>query len=335
MIGKMLGHYKIAGHPGTECRKYRRRKTVSSGPLFLSWLEELKRQVRMRSGSSEASALPGGTDMRTHRGFRAFQLAFILIILPTFCRAQEQPQFTVEQQRELLLNGKIAKSKQLEVGVTRSYKLTLSDGAITHDAHFQSINERQGFKQLDRGGEMNFVDSYLYNIAAYELAKLIGIDDMVPVTVQRKCEGKTGALAWWVTSQMTEGQRREKKISPPDLQSYNKAMHKIVVFTELIYDTDRYNPGNILIGNNWELYMIDFTRAFRQHHDLKNPGNLVRCSRPLLEKLRGLDSEVVTASLGKYLNKKEVEGVMKRRDKIVAHFDKLIAEKGEAAILYE
>jgi hypothetical protein len=258
---------------------------------------------------------------------------FVLIVLPAFCIAQE-PQLTAEQQREFLLNAKVVNAKKLEVGVTRSYKLTLTDGTVTHDAHFQSVNERQGYKQLDRGGEMNFVDSYLYNIAAYELAKLIGIDDMLPVTVQRKCQGKTGALAWWLSTLMSEGQRREKKINPPNLEAYNNSMYKVIVFDELIYDTDRWNPGNIQIGKNWELYMLDFTRAFRLYKDLKSAKDLVRCSRPLLEKLRGLDGEAVSASLGKYLNKPEIEGLMKRRDKIVAYFDKLIAEKGEAAVLY-
>ncbi len=35
-----------------------------------------------------------------------------------------------------------------------------------------------------------------------------------------------------------------------------------------------------------------------------------------------------------YLNKSEVQAIMARRDKVVEHFHKLIAEKGESAILY-
>ena len=34
------------------------------------------------------------------------------------------------------------------------------------------------------------------------------------------------------------------------------------------------------------------------------------------------------------LNGYEVEALMKRRDAIVAHYDRLIAEKGAAAVLY-
>ena len=43
--------------------------------------------------------------------------------------------------------------------------------------------------QLASGTELNFVDSYKYNIAAYRLAELLGIDDMLPVYVERKWEG--------------------------------------------------------------------------------------------------------------------------------------------------
>jgi hypothetical protein len=266
--------------------------------------------------------------------YLAFLLAFVLIVLPTFSLAQEQPQLTPEQQRQFLLSAKVIRYKQLSQGITRSYRLTLSDGVITHDAHFQSIYERQSYKQLDRGTEANFVDSYHYNIAAYDLAGLIGLDDMIPVTVERKWQGKMGAAAWWLSTQMTIGEKQKKKISPPDLEAWNNSMYKVRVFAQLIYDTDRNNPGNILIGNNWELYMIDFTRAFRLYHDLKNPEDLVRCSRELLEKLRALDRKVLTAKIGEHLNGLEIDGVMKRRDKIVAYFEKLIAEKGESAVLY-
>ena len=35
-----------------------------------------------------------------------------------------------------------------------------------------------------------------------------------------------------------------------------------------------------------------------------------------------------------YLRKIDVEAVMKRRDLIIQHFDKLVAEKGEKEVLY-
>jgi hypothetical protein len=60
----------------------------------------------------------------------------------------------------------------------------------------------------------------------------------------------------------------------------------------------------------------------------------VRCDRQLLEKLKALDANALTEKTNRYLSKDEVKAVMARRDKIVAQFQKMIAEKGENAVLY-
>ena len=62
-------------------------------------------------------------------------------------------------------------------------------------------------------------------------------------------------------------------------------MYKIRVFDQLIYDTDA-NFTNVLIGPDWKIWRIDFTRAFRLYKDLRDPKDLVRCDRNLLEKLK-------------------------------------------------
>jgi hypothetical protein len=43
----------------------------------------------------------------------------------------------------------------------------------------------------------------------------------------------------------------------------------------------------------------------------------------------------VQQALGRWLTKGEVEGLMARRDVIVQFFDKEVAAKGEAAVLYD
>jgi hypothetical protein len=110
-------------------------------------------------------------------------------------------------------------------------------------------------------------------------------------------------------------------------------MSDMAVFSQLVRDTDR-NAVNVLVGPNWEIYMIDFTRAFRLEKSLDNPKALVRCRRELLDRLRRLDPAEVTARTKGYLRPPEVKGVIARRDKIVAHFEALVAAKGEAAVLF-
>ena len=66
-------------------------------------------------------------------------------------------------------------SQRTRKGLTQPWHLTLSDGRVTHDASFQSVNRRLNNASFRGGGaELNFVDSFAYNIAAYRLAGLVG-----------------------------------------------------------------------------------------------------------------------------------------------------------------
>jgi hypothetical protein len=228
----------------------------------------------------------------------------------------------------------VVKSHDAKKGVTHTQRLTLTDGTITHDASFQPIDEHKRELKLANGStELNFVDSYKYNIAAYELAELIGLDDMIPVYVERKWEGNTGSLSWWLPVKMDEAERYKQKITAPDPDAWNNQMYKIRVFDQLVADADP-NLTNVLIGENWQLWRIDFSRAFRLNKDVKSPKDLVRCDRQLLEKLKTLDGNALMEKTKRYLTKDEVKAVMARRDKIVEQFQTMIAQKGESQVLY-
>jgi len=259
-------------------------------------------------------------------------LAFV--IFPFATRAADDTPLTKEQITQFLQTAEVIKSKSSPKGVTHPSRLTLSNGTITHDASFQTINEHQTAMKLESGAtEIDFVDSYKYNIAAYQLAELLGLDDMLPVYVERRWQGKTGSLSWWLPVKMDEAERFEKKLEPPDPDRWNKQMYRVRVFDELVYDTDP-NLTNVLIGEDWTVWRIDFSRAFRKSKDLRAPKNLVKCDRQLLEKLKELKADELAEKTVRYLTKDEVNGVMARRDKIVATFQTLISEKGEKEILY-
>lgn len=263
--------------------------------------------------------------------------AFVAAVCVAFVLSStaQEPQLTEEQMRHFLLTAEVVKSKSASKGITDTHRLTLSDGTITHDASFQTIDESTPKKVFDNGqSEINFRDSYKYNIAAFELAELVGLGDMMPVTVERRWEGKVGSLSWWLPVKLDEAKRLASKITPPDPEAWNKQMYKMRVFTQLVYDTDR-NLTNVLISEDWHLWMIDFSRAFRIYNDLEDPKNLVKCDRQLLDKLRKLDAAELEARTKNWLTKQEIKGVMGRRDKIVAYFEALIAKKGEKEVLYD
>jgi len=248
--------------------------------------------------------------------------------------AADDPTPTKEQMKEFLLTAKIVAAKKASKGITGTVRLTLSDGKLTHDASYQSINEYKTSKEMANGRtELNFVDSYKYNIAAYTLAEMLGIEDMLPVYVERKYEGNPGSLSWWLPVKMDEADRVKQKVAVPDSDAWNNQMYRIRVFDQLVYDSDP-NLTNVLIGEDWKIWRIDFSRGFRLNKDLKDSNNLVRCDRHLLERLKTLDGNQLAEKTKRFLTKDAVKAVMARRDKIVARFEQLISEKGEAAVLY-
>ena len=258
----------------------------------------------------------------------------VCVTCPAAWAATDEPNLSKEQIKQFLLTAKVVGSHGSKKGITDTSRLTLSDGTVTHDASFQSVDEHSSVKKFADGRtEVNFVDSYKYNLAAYALAELVGFDDMMPVYVERKVQGHAGSLSWWLPIKMDDAERMKQKLEPPDKDAWNNQMYRIRVFDELVYDTDA-NLTNVLIGEDWKLWRIDFSRAFRTFKDLKEPKDLVRCDRQLFEKLKALSADQLAEKSKPYLTKEEVKGVMARRDKIVAYFQKLIAEKGESEVLY-
>jgi hypothetical protein len=265
---------------------------------------------------------------------RLILAAAACLICSRVVSAADQTALTKDQIKQFLLTAKVVGSHQSSKGITHPWRLTLSDGTLTHDASFQAIDEHKTSMQLASGGtELNFVDSYKYNIAAYGLAELLGVDDMIPVYVERKWQGNVGSLSWYLPAKMDEADRVKQKIDAPDPDAWNNQMYRIRVFDQLVYDTDP-NLTNVQIGEDWKIWRVDFSRAFRLNKDLKSTKDLVRCDRQLLEKLKALDGNELADKTKHYLNKDEVKAVMARRDKIVAYFQKLIAEKGENEVLY-
>jgi len=238
------------------------------------------------------------------------------------------------EMEEFLQNAKIVHKKALGTGVTNSERATLSDGTLEHDAHIQSIDVMQNSFKSTRGTEMNFKDSYKYNIAAYRLDQILGLN-MTPMSVERKVAGNTSAITWWVDDKMFDEVDRVKQgVEPPDKDAWNKQMYVVRVFDQLIYNTDR-NLGNLVIDKSWRMWMIDHTRAFRIMPKLKSEKDLVMCDRKLLASLRKLDDGTMEEQLRPFLTKTEIKALLQRRDLIVEFFDNAVKEKGEGAVLYD
>ena len=237
-------------------------------------------------------------------------------------------------QAAFLRTAKVIRSRELNTGVTAPYRLTLQDGGVMHDAAFQSVDERRSRADFGpRGVEVNFADSHHFNLAAFTMASMLGLDGMMPVTVHRDWNGREGTITWWIDDAFDERTRLKEKRQAPNPLLWSHQMHRMRVFAALVGDSDR-NLGNVLITSDWKLWMIDFTRAFRLWSDLKYPGDLSQIDRSLLARLRALDAAELRDATSHCMTPFEAAAVMQRRDALVAHFDRLVKDKGAGAVLY-
>ena len=241
--------------------------------------------------------------------------------------------FTCDAIETFLKSAKIGRQREIPVGVTVPLRATLDNGTLRHDAAIQTADIREASYTTPRGTELNFRDTWKFNVAGYEVAKLLELN-MVPPYVERRVNGGPASLSWWVNDTMMEQDRVKKKLTPPDVAAWNDQMHAGRLFRDLIADSD-FNMTNTLITTDWRVWLIDFSRAFRLAKTLQIPDELTRVDRKLLTNLRALKRETLQEKLGAWLSKGEIDAVIARRDVIVAILDKQIAAKGEAAVLYD
>jgi hypothetical protein len=268
------------------------------------------------------------------------RLATLLLLALNLAAQNQQPSAdsllapfsTREEVENFLRTAKIIGSRGTSRGITNPDRLTLDDGRVRHDAIFKSIDERKlGVTKLERSSEFDFKDSWKFEVAAYEIDKLLGLN-MVPVTVEREYRGSNGSLQYWVEGCMLEKDRLDKKLMPPNLVRWNWQIHKIRVFDKLVYNIDR-NLGNILVTSDWRCVMIDHSRSFKSLGEL-NPtgGELQIFSRSMMEALEKLDDAGLQAKCGEYLTIPEIQTTLQRKALILQLYQKLVKEKGNSIV---
>jgi hypothetical protein len=226
------------------------------------------------------------------------------------------------QQEAFLRSAPIVKVRGVKAGVTGTQRASLSAGRIAHDASIQSIDQAMLAFQSAKGTELNFRDFWGYNVAAYRLGVMLGLDN-IPVSVARNFNSRPAAFTWWIDDvMMDERARAAQGVKPPVPAAWSAQVHVMRVFDELIANTDR-NQGNMLIDRDWKLWLIDHSRAFRLHETLRAPVHVRRCDRALLTRLKALTREGVDEELGDYLTSSERAALLRRRDVLVGLIESL------------
>jgi hypothetical protein len=217
---------------------------------------------------------------------------------------------------EFLRTAKIAKSSEIKVGVTHPHHCYFESGGLVAGAVF---------KPLQPGRLSGYFESYRSEIAAYEMDKILGLG-MVPPTVERKYSGQTGSLQLWVENVVYMRDRDPSKA--PDAVAWNRQVYRWRVWDNLIANIDR-NQGNLLLDPAWNLILIDHSRAFT--NDQKMPFAMIKIDREFYRRLKTLNEPMLKEKLGNLL----FDGpkpLLERRDKIIQHFDELLAKYGEAGV---
>ena len=273
------------------------------------------------------------------RGVRAAAVlvAGLLALLPAPAAGQAvRVPRTPEAREAFLEKADVVGAKQLGKGVTKPWRLTLREGEVVQDAAFQEIDSHKEEVRFRSGrSERDFRDFYGYNIAAYRLARLLGYDDLVPVSIERVWKGRRGALTWWVDKKWDEDERVKEGALPPDVPAWERQLYLARAFTALVADTDR-NLGNQLVTADFHLWLIDFTRAFRRTTTLQSPSLLRRIDRRFYDRLKALRAEDVEAALGRWLDPLSRKALLARRDAMVEHFAVLADQRGDtSAVFYD
>lgn len=223
---------------------------------------------------------------------------------------------------QFLLEAKVVRTRAAGKGITGSLRATLSDGTLTHDAQIQTIDEFKREFHGPKGIERDFRDSWTYNVAAYRVARLMGMD-MVPVSVERVWNGQRGAFTWWLDNVLMDEERRVKdNVQPPRPDCWLEQMHIVRMFDALIDNTDR-NLGNIIYTKEWRIWAIDHTRAFRRAPVPPGVAKLTKIDRGALAGLKALDFEALKREIGRYIPDAEIRLLLSRRDALVTQYNKL------------
>jgi len=233
---------------------------------------------------------------------------------------------------QFMLTAQPVSLKIIRTGVNTPWKVVLEKDGVEACCIFRFQTDRVGRMRID-GVKRYVFDRYDNEVAAYQINKILGMDNMPPTTY-RELKGRQGSIQLWLEGTMSNLDRNKNKIMPPDPRHWNQQFYDMRVFDNLINNVDR-NQANILIDKDWKLWLIDHTRSFSTDKTLPNPKVVTRCSRRLWEAINQIDEKVVRESLNPHLRESEVDAFFLRHKELVELIEKRIKEMGEKEVLFE
>jgi hypothetical protein len=181
------------------------------------------------------------------------------------------------------------------------------------------------------------------------MRELLGRGEQVP-----------GAMLYWVPGpleEVPEAERWPELLDPaheltPEETPIAADLARLVLFDYVTNNVDRWSGGNVLRqhlrnADPGPVLFMDNGAAFsigtdgqgsRPDEQSTRLTRIGRLPRALIAALRDLTAERVTAAMaedpiGRLLGEQQIRALLARRDRVIAHADTLIRERGEAAVL--
>ena len=250
------------------------------------------------------------------------RLTALLLIASTLVAGQELPSAlpwlgSADAIAEYIRGATIQKIESIPIGVTKPQRAILAPGGAVGSIVV---------KDLPPGRKSGYWESYKSEIAAYELDRLLDLN-MVPPTVEKRVNGTMMSAQMFVDRCVWLKELKGQQ--PPDVEGWNRQVHRHRVFDNLIANIDR-NAGNLLVYRTpqWHLVLVDHSRCFTTTKKMQFP--MTKIDRPLFERLKTLDKPMLEGRLGRLID--GIDALLARRDAIVRHFEQLATAKGDASV---
>lgn len=254
--------------------------------------------------------------------FLLFFLSFFLCVSDVLTQNLEK--LDPEKIEKFLKKAKVVSIQTDRGRRTESWEVDLDDGKIQGRGFFKLTNRDWSNPS---GG-----DSYRYVLAGYELDKMLDLN-LVPPTVERKIDKQKGSLMLFLSPPIiSEEERMQKNLIPPDPDSFNKTMSDLVIFEHLLYFPSLCNQrdlGNILTQTeeSWKVWLVDLSEAFAPATKLIPGCEITGCSDILLNKLENISNDKIQTRLSSYLSDKEITALLVRKDLIIKKVKELRSKK--------
>jgi hypothetical protein len=217
---------------------------------------------------------------------------------------------------EYLRTAEIDRIEDVPIGVTHPKRAFFKPGGPVASA---------AWKVLRPGRPAGYWESYKSEIAAYELDKLLGLG-MVPVAVEKRWKGDTAAAILWL-SPIHSWKEMEARPKPG---KWVRQVARMKMFDNFICNKDR-NAGNLMVDDDWNLFLIDHSRAFLTDKDLAI--KMEHIDPQLWNRILALDEPALTGAIGQWVDGGgAIRSMLARREKMQTAIGKLVAANGEAAV---